>query len=209
VTAGGTQEPIDPVRFVGNGSSGKMGYAIAEEASYAGAEVTLISGPVALQPPHGVAFVRVTTALSMEAAVREAVQGADALVMAAAVADYAPAEVSEQKIKKTGDTLTLALKRNPDILGNLAGVDLPGLVRVGFAAETQDLVRNARDKLEKKRLDMIVANDAVASIGSDESALTLIRRDGTAEELPPMPKRESARVIVQRIAEMLGPSRKY
>jgi phosphopantothenoylcysteine decarboxylase / phosphopantothenate---cysteine ligase len=209
VTAGGTQEPIDPVRFVGNGSSGKMGYAIAEEASYAGADVTLISGPVALQPPHGVAFVRVTTALSMEAAVREAVPGADVLVMAAAVADYAPAEVSEQKIKKTGDTLTLDLKRNPDILGNLAGVDLPGLVRVGFAAETQDLVRNAREKLEKKRLDMIVVNDAVASIGSDASALTLLRRDGTAEELPPMPKRDSARLIVQRIAAMLGPSQKY
>jgi phosphopantothenoylcysteine decarboxylase/phosphopantothenate--cysteine ligase len=209
VTAGGTQEPIDPVRFVGNGSSGKMGYAIAEEASYAGADVTLISGPVALQPPHGVNFVRVTTALSMEAAVRQAVQEADALVMAAAVADYAPAEISEQKIKKTGETLNLALKRNPDILGNLAEIDLPGLVRVGFAAETQDLVRNAREKLEKKRLDMIVANDAVASIGSDESALTLLRRDGTAEELPPMPKRESARVIVRRIAELLGPSQKY
>jgi phosphopantothenoylcysteine decarboxylase/phosphopantothenate--cysteine ligase len=209
VTAGGTQEPIDPVRFVGNGSSGKMGYSIAEEAYYAGAEVTLISGPVGLQPPHGVEFVGVTTALSMEAAVREVVQEADALVMAAAVADYAPAEVSEQKIKKTGDTLKLTLARNPDILGNLAEMELPGLVRVGFAAETQDLVRNAHEKLEKKRLDMIVANDAVASIGSDESALTLIRRGGAVEELPPMPKRESAGIIVARIADMLGPAKKY
>jgi phosphopantothenoylcysteine decarboxylase/phosphopantothenate--cysteine ligase len=209
VTAGGTQEPIDPVRFVGNGSSGKMGYSIAEEAYYAGAEVTLISGPVGLQPPHGVEFVGVTTALSMEAAVREVVQEADALVMAAAVADYAPAEVSEQKIKKTGDTLNLTLTRNPDILGNLAEMELPGLVRVGFAAETQDLVRNAHEKLEKKRLDMIVANDAVASIGSDESALTLIRRGGAVEELPPMPKRESAGIIVARIADMLGPAKKY
>jgi phosphopantothenoylcysteine decarboxylase/phosphopantothenate--cysteine ligase len=209
VTAGGTQEPIDPVRFVGNGSSGKMGYSIAEEAYYAGAEVTLISGPVGLQPPHGVEFVGVTTALSMEAAVREVVQEADALVMAAAVADYAPAEVSEQKIKKTGDTLKLTLARNPDILGNLAEMELPGLVRVGFAAETQDLVRNAHEKLERKRLDMIVANDAVASIGSDESALTLIRRGGAVEELPPMPKRESAGIIVARIADMLGPAKKY
>jgi phosphopantothenoylcysteine decarboxylase / phosphopantothenate---cysteine ligase len=203
VTAGGTQEPIDPVRFVGNGSSGKMGYAIAEEAMYAGAEVLLISGPVAISPPPGVQFVRVTTALSMEAAVREAVQDADVLIMAAAVADYAPAEVAEQKIKKTGDTLTLNLKRNPDILGNLAELDLPGLVRVGFAAETQDLLENARHKLEKKRLDMIVANDAVASIGSDESALTLLKKNGDTEHLPPMPKKQSAKLIVERVAGMV------
>ena len=140
----------------------------------------------------------------MEAAVREAVQHADALVMAAAVADYAPAEVSEQKIKKTGATLNIALKRNPDILGSLAEMKLPGLVRIGFAAETQDLLENAREKLGKKRLDMIVANDAVASIGSDESALTLIKRDGTAEALPPMPKEESARIIVERLTALLG-----
>jgi phosphopantothenoylcysteine decarboxylase/phosphopantothenate--cysteine ligase len=203
VTAGGTQEPLDPVRFIGNRSSGKMGYAIAEEASNAGAEVTLISGPVAIAPPHGVTLVNVITAKSMEAAVLEAVQNADALVMAAAVADYTPAEVSEQKIKKTGDTLAITLKRNPDILGNLADVELPGLVRIGFAAETQDLLENARQKLDKKRLDMIIANDAVASIGSDDSALTLIMRDGSTEQLPPMPKQESARIIVERLAAML------
>jgi phosphopantothenoylcysteine decarboxylase / phosphopantothenate---cysteine ligase len=145
----------------------------------------------------------VTTALSMEAAVRQAVQDADVLIMAAAVADYAPAEVAEQKIKKTGDTLTLNLKRNPDILGNLAELDLPGLVRVGFAAETQDLLENARHKLEKKRLDMIVANDAVASIGSDESALTLLKKNGDTEHLPPMPKKQSAKLIVERVAGMV------
>jgi phosphopantothenoylcysteine decarboxylase/phosphopantothenate--cysteine ligase len=203
VTAGGTQEPLDPVRFIGNRSSGKMGYAIAEEAANAGAEVTLISGPVAISPPFGVNLVRVTTANSMETAVREAVQHADALVMAAAVADYAPAEVSEQKIKKSGETLTVNLKRNPDILGNLAEMDLPGLVRIGFAAETQDLLVNARLKLEKKFLDMIVANDAMASIGTEESALTLIKRDGSIEELPPMPKQASARLIVERLAALL------
>jgi len=203
VTAGGTQEPLDPVRFIGNRSSGKMGYAIAEEAANAGADVTLISGPVAIPPPFGVNLVRVTTANSMETAVREAIQHADALVMAAAVADYAPAEVSKQKIKKSGETLTVNLKRNPDILGNLAGMDLPGLVRIGFAAETQDLLVNARLKLEKKSLDLIVANDAVASIGSEESALTLIKRDGSMEELPPMPKQESARLIVERLATLL------
>jgi phosphopantothenoylcysteine decarboxylase/phosphopantothenate--cysteine ligase len=204
VTAGGTQEPLDPVRFIGNGSSGKMGYAIAEEALNAGAEVTLISGPVAIAPPYGASVVNVITARSMEAAVREAVAGADALVMAAAVADYAPAEVSEQKIKKSGDTMTVNLKRNPDILGNLAEADLPGLVRVGFAAETQDLIENARDKLQKKRLDMIIANDAVASIGSDKSALTLIRRDGSVEQLEAMPKQESARMIVVSLAALIA-----
>jgi phosphopantothenoylcysteine decarboxylase/phosphopantothenate--cysteine ligase len=204
VTAGATQEPLDPVRFIGNGSSGKMGYAIAEEALNAGAEVTLISGPVAIAAPYGADVVNVITARSMEAAVREAVAHADALVMAAAVADYAPAEVSEQKIKKTGESMTINLKRNPDILGNLAEVDLPGLVRVGFAAETQDLIENARGKLEKKRLDMIVANDAVASIGSDQSAVTLIMHDGSIEQLQAMPKEESARVIVERLAVLLA-----
>jgi phosphopantothenoylcysteine decarboxylase/phosphopantothenate--cysteine ligase len=182
-----------------------MGYAIAEEALYCGAEVTLISGPVALGAPHGVRMVRVTSAREMEAAVREAVVegGADALVMAAAVADYAPAEVAEQKIKKTGETMTLTLARNPDILGNLAGLELPGLVRVGFAAETQDLVENAREKLRKKKLDMIVANDAVASIGADASAITLITPDGGLEQMPSMSKGESARVIVRKLAELL------
>jgi phosphopantothenoylcysteine decarboxylase/phosphopantothenate--cysteine ligase len=204
VTAGGTQEPLDPVRYVGNRSSGRMGYAIAEAAYYAGADVTLISGPVSIPPPPGIRVVQVRSAREMEAAVREAVAGADALAMAAAVADYAPLDVSDQKIKKTGESLNLTLARNPDILGNLAGMDLPGLVRIGFAAETQDLLDNARDKLKKKKLDMIVANDAVASIGAERSALTLIRKDGTIEQLPPLPKEESARLIVDRLASMLA-----
>lgn len=207
VTAGGTQEPIDPVRYVGNRSSGKMGYAIAEAAYNAGADVTLISGPVALAPPNGVRTLRVNTAREMEAAVREAVQGADALIMAAAVADYAPLQVAEQKIKKTGENLTIALGRNPDILGNLASQDLPGLVRIGFAAETQDLLQNALEKLRKKRLDMIVANDAVASIGSDASALTLIQGESSVEHLPPLPKEESAQRLVERIADLVDSSK--
>ncbi len=203
VTAGGTQEPIDPVRYVGNRSSGKMGYAIAEAAYNAGAEVTLISGPVAMLPPYGVHVVGVGTAREMETAVRDAVRNADAIVMAAAVADYAPNQVAEQKIKKSGETLDLSLARNPDILGNLAKEDLPGLVRIGFAAETQDLVQNARDKLEKKDLDLIVANDAVSSIGKDASALTFIGREGNMETLPPLPKEESAQRIVERLAQLL------
>ncbi len=204
VTAGGTQEPIDPVRYVGNRSSGKMGYAIAEAAVDAGAEVTLISGPVALSEPYGVRTVKVGTAREMESAVREAVEGADALVMAAAVADYAPTEVAEQKIKKTNENLVIELGRNPDILGNLAALDLPGLVRVGFAAETNDLIENARDKLMRKKLDLIVANDAVASIGHDDSALTLLGRDGSIEQLPRLSKEESAGLIVERLAGLIA-----
>ncbi len=204
VTAGGTQEPLDPVRYIGNRSSGKMGYAIAEAAFYAGADVILISGPVAIAPPSGIQVVLVGTAREMENAVREAVQGADALVMAAAVADYAPVQVSEQKIKKTGENLNIELGRNPDILANLDEVNLPGLVRVGFAAETQDLLNNARDKLKRKKLDMIVANDAVTSIGTDSSILTLINKDGTIEQLPALPKEESARVIVDRLAKLIS-----
>jgi phosphopantothenoylcysteine decarboxylase/phosphopantothenate--cysteine ligase len=203
VTAGGTQEPLDPVRYIGNRSSGKQGYAIAEEAYYAGADVTLISGPVSLSAPYGIKTVRVSTAREMEAAVREAIRGADALVMAAAVADYAPIEVSEQKIKKTGENMVVNLGRNPDILGGLAEMDLPGLVRVGFAAETQDILQNARLKLELKKLDMIIANDAASSIGAEASALTFIMRDGGVEHLASLPKQESARRIVERLAQLL------
>jgi phosphopantothenoylcysteine decarboxylase/phosphopantothenate--cysteine ligase len=203
VTAGGTQEPLDPVRYIGNRSSGKMGYAIAEEAFYAGANVTLISGAASTSPPYGVEIVRVGTTREMERAVREAVADADALVMAAAVADYTPREVSEQKIKKSGGNLTIELEQNPDILVGLADMDLPRLVRIGFAAETQNLLDNARQKLEKKKLDMNVANEAVASIGADSSALFFIHRDGSVEALPPMPKRESARAIVARLVELI------
>jgi phosphopantothenoylcysteine decarboxylase/phosphopantothenate--cysteine ligase len=142
----------------------------------------------------------------MEAAVREALKGADALIMAAAVADYAPIEVSDQKIKKTGENLQVNLGRNPDILGGLAELDLPGLVRVGFAAETQDILQNARLKLELKKLDMIIANDAASSIGAESSALTFIMRDGGVEHLSPLPKRDSARRIVERVAQLLDAS---
>jgi phosphopantothenoylcysteine decarboxylase/phosphopantothenate--cysteine ligase len=139
----------------------------------------------------------------MESAVHQAVQDADVLVMAAAVADYTPRQVSEHKIKKTGDNLTIELERTPDILAGLAEMPLPGLLRVGFAAETQDLEENARQKLLKKKLDLIVANDAVSSIGSDESALMFITPDDV-ERLPPLPKSASARLIIERVASLLG-----
>jgi phosphopantothenoylcysteine decarboxylase/phosphopantothenate--cysteine ligase len=203
VTAGGTREPLDPVRFIGNGSSGKMGYAIAEEALYAGADVTLITGAASIEPPHGLKVVRVTTTREMEKAVHRAVQGADVLIMAAAVADYSPRQVSEHKIKKTGEKLSIELERTPDILAGLADMELPGLVRIGFAAETQDLEENARQKLIKKKLDLIVANDAISSIGADDSALIFIMPDGSVERLPALPKSDSARVIIERVARLL------
>src|ERR1700738_3083641 len=178
VTAGGTQEPIDPVRFVGNRSSGKMGYALATEARDRGADVILISGPVALDAPYGVDVRRVETALQMRDAVFDAVNEADVLVMSAAVADYRPAEVAPQKLKKEGKEarevdvdggFALRLTRNPDILGELAAASrqseaatrIPGddkprrrLVRIGFAAETSDVLTYARGKLAAKRLDL-------------------------------------------------------
>jgi phosphopantothenoylcysteine decarboxylase/phosphopantothenate--cysteine ligase len=204
VTAGGTQEPIDPVRYIGNRSSGKMGYAIAEVAGERGAAVTLISGPTAIAPPAGVALRRVETACEMEAAVREAIAGADALIMAAAVADYRVAQPAEQKIKKETGDLTIQLVRNPDILGGLAGAPL---LKVGFAAETEDLLAHAVEKMRNKRLDMIVANDVSApgsGFGSDTNRVTLLEPDGSAIELPLLSKREVAGRILDRVAALLA-----
>jgi phosphopantothenoylcysteine decarboxylase/phosphopantothenate--cysteine ligase len=197
VTAGGTREPIDPVRFVGNRSSGQMGYALAARARDLGAAVTLISGPVSLTPPTAVEVVQVETTLELQAAVHRAVEGADMLIMNAAVADFRPAEASDQKIKKRGDAgLTLQLVPNPDIIAGLAARH--ELFKVGFAAETNDLLENARAKLERKGLNLNVANDAVASIGQPEIALTLIDRDG-AVSLPRQPKGDAAAALLDEI----------
>lgn len=203
VTAGGTQEPLDPVRFVGNRSSGKMGYAIAEAARERGAAVTLVAGPTVLGDPVGMKVVHVDTALEMEAAVREAVAGADALIMAAAVADYRPASVAEQKIKKESGELTLRLVRNPDILAGLA--DAP-LLKVGFAAETEELLLHAKEKLRKKKLDMVVANDVTSAgsgFGADTNKVTIVELSGEVTELPLLPKREVAERILDRLAERI------
>lgn len=195
VTAAGTHEPIDPVRFIGNRSSGRMGYALAVEARDLGADVTLISGPSALASPSAVQFVPVETALEMRDAVQAACEQADLLIMAAAVADFRPAEQAVQKIKKSGDEgLTLHLARNPDILGELA--DRRDLFKVGFAAETENLLANAGDKLVRKGLDLLVANDAVASIGSVESQITLLDREGGVETLPLQSKDQNAAAIL-------------
>lgn len=205
VTAGGTQEAIDPVRYVGNISSGKMGYALAEAARDRGAGVTLVSAPSSLPAPYGVTVVPVRRAAEMRDAVLEACNSADAVVMAAAVADFQPATVSEQKIKKREgmEGLTLELVRTPDILAELKP---RRLVKVGFAAETNDLLANAREKLERKGLDLIAANDVSATdagFGVDTNRVTLISRDGATDSLPLMSKYEAANAILDRVSALL------
>ena len=202
VTAGGTREPIDPVRYIGNRSSGQMGYAIAAAAARAGARVTLISGPVTLDSPPGVAMILVETAREMESAVHRVIPDADALIMAAAVSDYRVAQASDHKIKKEAgsSTLDLHLVQNPDIL---AGIDQPGLLKIGFAAETDDLLENAARKLASKRLDMLVANDAVATIGAPDSRAWLLFPGGRVDALPRMSKDDVALRIVDALSMLL------
>jgi len=207
VTAGGNHEPLDPVRFIGNRSSGRQGYAIAAEARNRGAKVILISGPATIDPPHGVELVRVETARQMEQAVHAAIPGADLLVMCAAVADFRASEVAEHKIKKgAGDELVLRLAKNPDILAGIA--DQKHLVKVGFAAETRDMLTYAREKLARKGLDMIVANEAVASIGSAESAATIIT-SGHSEPLPQQPKEQTAAAILDAVERLFAERLKH
>ena len=229
VTAGGTQEPIDPVRYVGNRSSGKMGFALATEARDRGAQVLLISGPVALETPYGIERRPVETAVQMRDAVFDALPGADALIMSAAVADFRPEEPLAQKLKKEGGGtqifdaqggLSLHLVRNPDILGELASADANGehgeqagseshhrTVRVGFAAETHDMETYARSKLTAKRLDMLVANDVSRSdsgFGTETNKVLLFHANGVMEDLPVMPKTGVAAAIWDRIVPLLS-----
>ena len=211
VTAGPTREAIDPVRFVGNRSSGKMGYALAGAARTRGANVVLISGPTELQPPAGVELIRVTTAAEMRDAVVPRAARADVVIMAAAVADYAPVDVPQQKIHKGSDTLTLSLARTPDILAELgkehAGGNRPLLI--GFAAETTDVIATARRKQREKRVDLIVANDvsrADAGFEVDTNEVTLISSAGE-ETLPLQPKSAIAAQVIERIEQLLTQSR--
>jgi phosphopantothenoylcysteine decarboxylase/phosphopantothenate--cysteine ligase len=190
VTAGGTREPIDPVRFIGNRSSGKMGYALAEAARDRGASVTLISA-ANLNLPVGIDVIYVETAAQMLEAVNKSVKGAEALVMAAAVADFRPRVMAKSKIKKAALSLNMELERTPDILAEVDG----NFIRVGFAAESENLLANAKKKLADKVLDLIVANDVTATgsgFGTDTNKVTLISRDGTEEDLPLLTKREVA-----------------
>ena len=203
VTAGGTQEPIDPVRHIGNRSSGKMGYAVAEAVRDRGARVVLITAPTSLPEPTGIELLKVKTAGEMKEVVDRVVTQADVLIMAAAVSDYQPKIIAKDKIKKESPTLTLELIRTPDILAEVKG----NAIKVGFSAESRDIVTNAKRKLGKKRLDIIVANDITGSdsgFGTDTNKVTLIDRVGNVEELPLLSKREVADRILDKLLVLLG-----
>lgn len=203
VTAGPTREPIDPVRYISNRSSGKMGFALAEAARRRGAEVTLVSGPTALAAPNGVTMTRINTAEEMRQAVMQEAARQHIVIKAAAVADFAPVEVASQKIKKQPgqDSMTLDLRRNPDILAELTTMN-PRPFLVAFAAETDSIERNAREKLSSKNADLLVANDVSdPSIGfdSDSNEVLIIDRDGSSVRIPRAPKI----VIANRILDLV------
>jgi phosphopantothenoylcysteine decarboxylase/phosphopantothenate--cysteine ligase len=207
VSAGPTAEPIDPVRMVTNRSSGKMGFRLAEAARERGARVTLVSGPVALEPPAGVELVRVRTAAEMMEAMLARLDGATVVVMAAAVADYRPEAAAPAKIKKTAGALELRLVRTDDILAAIAERRRPDQTVVGFAAETDDLEARARAKLSAKRLDLIVANDvsrADSGFDVDTNQVMLLGRDGWSASLPLLSKREVAERVLDRIQVLRG-----
>lgn len=203
VTAGPTEEPLDPVRHITNRSSGKMGWAIAEAARDRGATVTLIAGPVALPDPPGMRTVHIRTALELLQSVTHETKDARALIMAAAPADFRAARTAVQKIKKgPDDSMTVDLVKNPDILASLNGP----FVKIGFAAESEDLIKNARGKLGEKGLDLIVANDITrtdAGFGSDDNQVILLDKSGRIDQLPLMPKSDVADKILDRLVELL------
>lgn len=203
ITAGPTHEDIDPVRFISNRSSGRMGYAIAQRATDRGAKVILVSGPVAIAAPTVTEFVATRSALSMHEAVMEKRASADVIIMTAAVADYRPAQVATDKIKKSADTLSVELVKNPDILAEL-GASRSGKhpVLVGFAMETTDLLGYARRKLTEKKADLIVANHAAVGFGGDDNEATLVDTAGD-EALPRMSKHDLADRILDRVLRLL------
>lgn len=206
VTAAGTREPIDPVRFVGNRSSGKMGYAVAQMAAERGAEVLLVSGPAALAIPANVRAIKVETTNEMLKACLEAYDNMDIVIKAAAVADYRPRDVADQKIKKkTDDALTVVMDKNPDILKTL-GAQKTHQVLVGFAAETQNLLANAREKVVKKNLDMIVANDVTAAgagFNADTNIVKFLFANGEVRSLEQMPKVDVANCILDEALKIM------
>ena len=206
VTAGPTREYLDPVRFISNRSSGKMGYAVAEAARDRGAEVLLISGPATAAPPTGVETQYIETTLELQDAILERFDQTDIVVMAAAVADYRPQAFSSNKIKKTTDHLTIPLEQNPDIAQALGKRKNSGQITVGFAAETDDLLENAQKKLIKKNCDLIVANDVLvegAGFEGDTNIVTLLDQSGRREQLPLLSKREVADRILDRVVTLI------
>jgi phosphopantothenoylcysteine decarboxylase/phosphopantothenate--cysteine ligase len=205
ITAGPTQEPIDPVRHISNRSSGKTGFALAAVARQRGAQVVLVTGPTHLDPPPGVRCLRVQTALEMRQAVLDHFAAADVVIKTAAVADFRPQLVSANKVKKQAAELTITLERNPDILAEL-GAQKGRQILVGFAAETQDLLTNAKQKVESKQLDFIVANDIsdpTLGFASDDNRVHLLDASGRVEELPRMTKNRLAATILDRVQHLL------
>ena len=205
VSAGGTREAIDPVRVIANHSSGKMGYAIAEAARDLGAQAVIVSAPTALPDPTGVRVVKVNSALEMGHALDNECADADAVIMAAAVADWRVAEIADQKVKKTGaDTWTIDLVKNPDLI---AGIHADKLVKVGFAAESEDLIDNARAKIQSKGLHFIVANDITAEdagFAVDDNRVIILDREGSVERLPLMSKYDVGVEILDRVKPLLS-----
>ena len=205
ITVGGTREAIDPVRFISNHSSGKMGFAVAEAAAARGAEVTIVAGVTSVEPPADVRVIRAVSAEEMHSAVMRELPNATVFIGAAAVADYAPASAADAKIKKDGrDVMTLKLKKTPDILSEVSKNRHDGLLVVGFAAETNDVVEYARSKMEKKRLDLVIANDITkegAGFNTDTNIATIITRHAETE-LPLMSKRELADRILDVVASL-------
>lgn len=209
VTAGPTREPIDPVRYIGNRSSGRMGFAIAEAAWRRGAEVTLVTGPVAIPHPRGPEVVHVESAIEMDEAVRGHIAQADITIFSAAVADFRPSDVHAQKMKRADarGEIQVHLTENPDIAAGTRELRKPGSVCVGFALETDDLVENASKKLEAKGFDMVVANSADedgAGFDVETNRVTLLLRGADPEELPLLSKHEVAEVLFDHIADRLG-----
>ncbi len=206
ITVGGTREAIDPVRFISNHSSGKMGFAVAEAAAARGAKVTVVAGVTTVEPPANVNVIRAVSAEDMHAAVKSEIANATVFVGAAAVADYAPANAADAKIKKDGrDVMTLELKKTPDILSEVSKNRHDGMLVVGFAAETNDVVEYARSKMEKKGLDLVVANDitkAGAGFNTDTNIATILTKSGGEIELPLMSKREMADRILDEILKL-------
>ena len=205
VTAGPTQEAMDPVRFLSNHSTGKMGYAVAARAAMRGADVMLVSGPTALATPEGVQRVDIVSARDMYDAVLSRADRQDMIIKAAAVGDYRPAETASEKLKKGDGEMTVALARNPDILAELGRRKHPGQLLCGFAMETQNLLDNAADKLRRKNCDMLVANslrDKGAGFGTDTNVATLLFADGRRETPPLMSKEDLADVILDRLLAM-------
>jgi phosphopantothenoylcysteine decarboxylase/phosphopantothenate--cysteine ligase len=203
ITAGRTEEPLDPVRVLTNRSSGRMGVALAEAARDRGASVTLVAGPMSVAAPHGVTLVAVTTASDMEKAVLAAAPKCDVVVAAAAVADYRPARVSREKLKRGDVAITLSLEPNPDVLAAAAAKRRAGQTFVGFALETTRGTERARAKLANKGLDLVVLNSPTGGIGGETNQVTLIEAR-TARKLPRMSKREVAEAILDRVHEMRG-----